>query len=48
MLGAPSNLKGPIPGRERGRIVCAGAPLPTKASERIETELGLKLIGIHG
>jgi fatty-acyl-CoA synthase len=37
-----------VPGRDRVRIVCAGAPPPTKTIERIETELGWEFIQIYG
>ncbi|MCU1500919.1 MAG: putative fatty-acid--CoA ligase [Ilumatobacteraceae bacterium] len=39
---------GPIPGRDRTRIVLAGAPPPTKTIERIESELGWEFIQIYG
>jgi acyl-CoA synthetase (AMP-forming)/AMP-acid ligase II len=45
---AAANWEGPIPGRDRVRIVCAGAPPPTKTIERIETELGWEFIQIYG
>ena len=48
ILDAAANWKGEIPGRGRVRIVCAGAPPPTKTIERIETELGWELIQIYG
>ncbi|MCU4184381.1 AMP-binding protein [Acidiferrimicrobium sp. IK] len=38
----------PIPGRDRVRIVVAGAPPPSKAIERVETELGWEFIQIYG
>src|SRR5271154_5140322 len=37
-----------IPGRGTVRIVVAGAPPPSKAIERIETELGWEFIQIYG
>ena len=48
ILDAAAQWKGEIPGRGRVRIVCAGAPPPTKTIERIETELGWELIQIYG
>ena len=36
------------PGRDRVRIVVAGAPPPTKTIERCETELGWEFIQIYG
>jgi fatty-acyl-CoA synthase len=36
------------PGRDRVRIVVAGAPPPSKAIERVETELGWEFIQIYG
>jgi fatty-acyl-CoA synthase len=38
----------PIPGRDRVRIVVAGAPPPSRAIERVETELGWEFIQIYG
>jgi fatty-acyl-CoA synthase len=37
-----------IPGRDRVRIVVAGAPPPSKTIERIENDLGWELIQIYG
>jgi fatty-acyl-CoA synthase len=48
ILDAAASWDGPIPGRGRLRIVCAGAPPPTKTIERIETELGWEFIQIYG
>lgn len=38
----------PIPGRDRVRIVLAGAPPPSRTIERIESELGWEFIQIYG
>jgi acyl-CoA synthetase (AMP-forming)/AMP-acid ligase II len=39
----------PVPGRDRvTRIICAGAPPPSKTIERVETELGWEFIQIYG
>ncbi len=38
----------PVPGRDRMRIVVAGAPPPSKTVERVETELEWEFIQIYG
>ena len=48
ILDAAATWQGPIPGRDRVRMVCAGAPPPTKTIERMETELGWEFIQIYG
>jgi fatty-acyl-CoA synthase len=48
ILDAAKRWDGPIPGRDRVRIVVAGAPPPTRTIERIETELGWEFIQIYG
>jgi fatty-acyl-CoA synthase len=48
ILDAAGHWEGDIPGRGRVRIVCAGAPPPTKTIERIESELGWEFIQIYG
>jgi fatty-acyl-CoA synthase len=48
ILDAASTWGGPIPGRDRVRLVCAGAPPPTKTIERVENELGWEFIQIYG
>ena len=48
VLDAAATWDGPIPGRDRVRIVVAGAPPPTRTIERIESELGWELIQIYG
>jgi fatty-acyl-CoA synthase len=48
ILDAASTWDGPIPGRDRVRMVVAGAPPPTKTIERMETELGWEFIQIYG
>jgi acyl-CoA synthetase (AMP-forming)/AMP-acid ligase II len=48
VLDAASTWDGPIPGRDRVRVVVAGAPPPTRTIERIETELGWEFIQIYG
>src|SRR5262249_8232161 len=48
ILDAAAQWDGPIPGRDRVRMVVAGAPPPTKMIERMETELGWEFIQIYG
>jgi len=48
ILDAAESWDGPIPGRDRVRMVVAGAPPPTKMIERMETELGWEFIQIYG
>ena len=48
ILDAASSWKGEIPGRNRVRMVVAGAPPPTRTIERIETELGWEFAQIYG
>jgi acyl-CoA synthetase (AMP-forming)/AMP-acid ligase II len=48
ILDAAQAWDGPIPGRDRVRMVVAGAPPPTKLIERMETELGWEFIQIYG
>lgn len=48
VLDAASQWDGDIPGRDRVRIVVAGAPPPTRTIERVETELGWEFNQIYG
>jgi len=48
ILDAAAEWDGEIPGRNKVRIVVAGAPPPTKTIERVETELGWEFIQIYG
>ena len=48
VLDAAATWDGPIPGRDRVRVVVAGAPPPTRTIERIETELGWEFLQIYG
>jgi acyl-CoA synthetase (AMP-forming)/AMP-acid ligase II len=48
VLDAAATWDGPVPGRDRVRVVVAGAPPPTRTIERIETELGWEFIQIYG
>jgi fatty-acyl-CoA synthase len=48
VLDAAAAWEGPVPGAGRVRIVVAGAPPPTRAIERVETELGWEFNQIYG
>ena len=48
VLDAASKWDGEVPGRDRLRIVVAGAPPPTATIERIETELHWEFIQLYG
>jgi fatty-acyl-CoA synthase len=48
ILDAAASWDGPIPGRDRVRLVVAGAPPPTRTIERVETELGWEFVQIYG
>src|SRR4051795_11633243 len=49
VLDAGKEWSGPVPGAGRvTRVICAGAPPPSKTIERIETELGWEFIQIYG
>jgi len=48
VLDAAATWDGPIPGRDRTRIVVAGAPPPTRTIERVASELGWEFIQIYG
>ncbi len=48
ILDAAAKWDGPIPGRDRVRMVVAGAPPPTRLIEQMETELGWEFIQIYG
>ena len=48
VLDAAESWDAPIPGRDRVRIVVAGAPPPTRTIERVETDLGWEFIQIYG
>jgi len=47
-LDAAASWDGEIPGRDRVRIVCAGAPPPSRTIERVMTELGWEFCQIYG
>ena len=48
VLAAAQEWEGEIPGRDRVRIIVAGAPPPTQTIARVETELGWEIIQIYG
>ena len=48
VLDAAQDWEGEIPGRDRVRIIMAGAPPPTKTVARVEEELGWEFIQIYG
>ncbi|WP_395694972.1 AMP-binding protein [Nocardioides sp.] len=48
VLDAAQSWDGPVPGRDRVRIIMAGAPPPTKTVARVEEELGWEFIQIYG
>jgi acyl-CoA synthetase (AMP-forming)/AMP-acid ligase II len=48
VLDAASSWDGEIPGRDRVRIVVAGAPPPSRTIARIESELGWQFNQIYG
>ncbi len=47
-LEAAKTWEGEIPGRDRVRIIVAGAPPPTRTIERVREELGWEFIQIYG
>jgi acyl-CoA synthetase (AMP-forming)/AMP-acid ligase II len=48
ILDAAERWEGEVPGRDRVRMVVAGAPPPTRTIERTETQLGWEFIQIYG
>jgi acyl-CoA synthetase (AMP-forming)/AMP-acid ligase II len=48
VLDALPDWEGEIPGRDRVRIIMAGAPPPTKTILRVQEELGWEFIQIYG
>ncbi len=47
-LDAVADWPGEIPGRGRVRIICAGAPPPSRTIERVITDLGWEFCQIYG
>ncbi|WP_153456307.1 AMP-binding protein [Streptomyces smaragdinus] len=48
VLDAAAGWKGEIPGRDKVRIVCAGAPPPSRTIQRVSEELGWEFLQIYG
>jgi len=48
VLDAAATWDGPVPGRDSVRVVCAGAPPPSRTIQRIEEELGWEFLQIYG
>ena len=48
VLEALPDWQGEVPGRDRVRVICAGAPPPSRTVERIERELGWEFLQIYG
>ncbi len=48
VLDAAATWEGEIPGRDKVRMIVAGAPPPTSVIERMERELGWEFIQIYG
>jgi fatty-acyl-CoA synthase len=48
VLDAAQSWEGPVPGRDRVRVVVAGAPPPRRTIMRVEEELGWEFIQIYG
>lgn len=48
VLDAAQDWEGEIPGRDKVRIIMAGAPPPTKTVIRVQEELGWEFIQIYG
>ncbi|WP_046506327.1 AMP-binding protein [Streptomyces odonnellii] len=48
VLDAAASWEGEIPGRDRVRIVCAGAPPPSRMIQRVDEELGWEFTQIYG
>ncbi|MCW2614209.1 MAG: AMP-dependent synthetase and ligase [Frankiales bacterium] len=48
VLEAAAEWAGEIPGRGTTRVICAGAPPPSRTIQRIEEELGWEFLQIYG
>ncbi len=48
VLDAAESWDGEIPGRDRVRVVCAGAPPPSRTIARIRADLGWEFLQIYG
>ncbi|GAA4843093.1 AMP-binding protein [Kitasatospora terrestris] len=48
VLDAAADWDGPVPGRDKVRMIVAGAPPPTSMVQRMESELGWEFMQIYG
>lgn len=48
VLDALPSWQGEVPGRDRVRVVCAGAPPPSRTIQRVIDDLGWEFIQIYG
>jgi acyl-CoA synthetase (AMP-forming)/AMP-acid ligase II len=48
VLEAAASWDGPVPGRDRTRVIVAGAPPPSRTIRRVEEELGWEFLQIYG
>ncbi len=48
VLDAAASWEGELPGRGTVRVICAGAPPPSRVIQRVETELGWEFTQIYG
>ncbi|HEU0102055.1 MAG TPA: AMP-binding protein [Mycobacteriales bacterium] len=48
VLEATAGWEGEIPGRGTVRVICAGAPPPSRVIQRVESELGWEFMQIYG
>ncbi|MCU1599965.1 MAG: AMP-dependent synthetase [Frankiales bacterium] len=48
ILEAAQSWEGEVPGRDQVRVICAGAPPPSRTIARIEEELGWEFLQIYG
>jgi acyl-CoA synthetase (AMP-forming)/AMP-acid ligase II len=48
ILDAAADWDGPVPGRDKVRMIVAGAPPPTTLVQRMEAELGWEFMQIYG
>ena len=48
ILEAAEGWEGDVPGRDSVRVICAGAPPPSRTIQRIEEELGWEFLQIYG
>ncbi len=48
VLEAAQTWEGEVPGRDQVRVICAGAPPPSRVIQRVEAELGWEFMQIYG